>query len=78
MFKTKTEQIKRSTVCSNIKKVVAENIKLLIIGDQRVNENPLLAILQIFFAREHNRIAKQLKSINPHWTDETLYQVFFV
>jgi len=44
-------------------------------GDQRINEQPMLAILQIIWAREHNRLARELKRINPHWSDETLFQV---
>nr|WIM01331.1 peroxinectin 1 transcription variant X2 [Limnephilus flavicornis] len=43
-------------------------------GDSRSNQNPQLAIQQIMFVREHNRLAKELKVINPHWNDERLYQ----
>ena len=44
-------------------------------GDGRVNEQLVLAITQTMFVREHNRIAYQLAHINPHWDDETIYQV---
>ncbi|GAB6023237.1 hypothetical protein CHUAL_008055 [Chamberlinius hualienensis] len=43
-------------------------------GDYRINENVGLTILQTLWVREHNRIAKQMKIVNPHWTDEILFQ----
>jgi len=43
-------------------------------GDARVFENPMLGALHILFVREHNRIANELKTINPRWDDERLYQ----
>ncbi|CAG9864899.1 unnamed protein product [Phyllotreta striolata] len=43
-------------------------------GDSRVDQNPLLTIIHLMWAREHNRLASKLKSLNPNWNDEKLFQ----
>merc|ERR1712029_1131840 len=43
-------------------------------GDFRVNEQLNLIVLHTLFMREHNRIATQLASINPSWSDDKIYQ----
>ncbi|XP_046330335.2 thyroid peroxidase-like [Haliotis rufescens] len=43
-------------------------------GDHRVNENPTLQSLHTIFMREHNRIARKLKQLNCHWSDERIFQ----
>lgn len=43
-------------------------------GDARVDENIGLTSVHTLFLREHNRLARALRQLNPHWSSETLYQ----
>lgn len=43
-------------------------------GDSRASEHVLLAASHTLFLREHNRLAWELKRLNPQWDGEKLYQ----
>lgn len=43
-------------------------------ADVRVNQNVGLAMMAIIHLREHNRLAGALMQINPHWSDERLFE----
>ncbi|XP_058126857.1 peroxidase-like [Anopheles ziemanni] len=60
-----------STTCS----LRTPNEACYLTGDGRANQSPHLAMLQVTFVREHNRIARRLKTLNPTWDDEKLFQV---
>ncbi len=56
---------------------LTELTKFFFSGEIRVNEQLILTCIHTMMAREHNRIAKELGLLNPHWNDEILYQVRF-
>ncbi|XP_040343781.1 putative oxidoreductase PXDNL [Herpailurus yagouaroundi] len=43
-------------------------------GDHRANEQPALTAMHTLWLREHNRLAAELRALNPHWDGDTLYQ----
>jgi peroxidase len=47
--------------------------QLFVAGDRRANENIELTAMQTLFMRNHNRLAGQLHTLHPSWTDNQLY-----
>ncbi|XP_053677661.1 peroxidase-like [Anopheles nili] len=45
-----------------------------LVADSRSYQFPMSATVHLIFLREHNRLANQLKLVNPSWTDEVLFQ----
>ncbi|KAF8771498.1 Peroxidase like protein [Argiope bruennichi] len=59
----------QDTFCPMLKKY-----KCFQAGDSRINQHAALTSMQTVYMREHNRIAEELKKLNPNWNDERLYQ----
>ncbi|KAM5216021.1 myeloperoxidase isoform 1-T1 [Hipposideros larvatus] len=49
-------------------------IPCFLAGDTRSSEMPELTSMHTLFLREHNRLATQLKRLNPRWNGDRLYQ----
>ncbi|KPJ09244.1 Peroxidasin [Papilio machaon] len=50
------------------------NRNCFVAGDVRANEQIGLAAMHTIWMREHNRVATQLKTINPFWDGDKVYQ----
>lgn len=48
--------------------------ELFVGGDVRANENVALTSMHTLFVREHNRLAGELATANPGWSDEQIFQ----
>uniref|UniRef100_A0A4W3HE74 Thyroid peroxidase n=1 Tax=Callorhinchus milii TaxID=7868 RepID=A0A4W3HE74_CALMI len=51
-----------------------ERVECFLAGESRANEILTLVSMHTLWMREHNRLAKALHGINPHWNSETVYQ----
>ena len=45
-----------------------------LVGDERGDENIALLTVHTMWVREHNRIVRELKKLNPGWDNNRLYQ----
>lgn len=50
------------------------NIGCFLTGDVRANEQLGLISMHTLWFREHNRLASQLRQLNPHWDGDKLYE----
>uniref|UniRef100_A0A4W3JWJ6 Uncharacterized protein n=1 Tax=Callorhinchus milii TaxID=7868 RepID=A0A4W3JWJ6_CALMI len=48
-------------------------IPCFLTGDHRANEQIALTAIHTLWFREHNRIATELRILNPHWDGDTIY-----
>ncbi|KAL7847981.1 hypothetical protein AOLI_G00226990 [Acnodon oligacanthus] len=67
-----------SNMCSTRNQILntteLQEVPCFTAGDGRVDENIALTSIHTLFVREHNRLARALRILNPQWSSETLYQ----
>jgi peroxidase len=49
------------------------NIGCFLAGDIRANEQVALLAMHTVWLREHNRVALQLRAVNPLWESDTIF-----
>ncbi|XP_022903530.2 peroxidasin [Onthophagus taurus] len=54
--------------------VSESNVNCFLAGDIRANEQVGLIAMHTVWMREHNRLAKELRRLNPHWESDLIYQ----
>ena len=50
------------------------NVNCFVAGDIRANEQVGLLAMHTVWVREHNRVAQELRQLNPHWEGDLIYQ----
>ncbi|XP_017777040.1 PREDICTED: peroxidasin [Nicrophorus vespilloides] len=50
------------------------NVNCFLAGDIRANEQVGLIAMHTIWFREHNRLARELRLLNPHWEGDMIYQ----
>ncbi|XP_050443428.1 peroxidase-like [Adelges cooleyi] len=53
--------------------IAVSNVQFLA-GDVNANQNVAISLFQNLFLRFHNYVANELQTVNPLWSDETIYQ----
>jgi prostaglandin-endoperoxide synthase 2 len=53
---------------------VTDRSTLFAVGGDRANANPQVAMLNLLFLREHNRLAALLEAANPGWNDDRVFE----
>ncbi len=53
---------------------VTDRSTLFAVGGDRANANPQVAMLNLLFLREHNRLAALLEAANPAWDDDRVFE----
>lgn len=59
---------------TNSGNILPERDNSFYLGDGRLNQTPQLQMLHSIYLREHNRIAKILATLNPHWDDNRIFE----
>ncbi|KAL7671407.1 hypothetical protein ACOME3_006305 [Neoechinorhynchus agilis] len=60
--------------CQRDRDARASPVGCFLAGDHRASEQLGLTAMHTIWARQHNRLAEKLGNLNPHWSDEQVFQ----